>query len=142
MFGSGKFGKREAFSAVGSQKEPFPIYVEIFLPTVAHHLGFRVRDYGAQDKFVGVLKDKTNEIARAQKNGAWAFVSGEVSLGAMMRRLARSLVLGIARIFGTKIVDCSTGRSLGKALFIPWRGKIHIIGLNEAVRATFFPQNG
>ena len=57
-----------------------------------------------------------------------------------MRRLARSLVLGIARIFGTKIVDCSTGRSLGKALFIPWRGKIHIIGLNEAVRATFFPQ--
>ena len=58
----------------------------------------------------------------------------------MMRQIARSLVLGIARIFGTKIVDCSTGRDLGKALFIPWRGKIHIIGLNEAVRPTFFPQ--
>jgi hypothetical protein len=58
----------------------------------------------------------------------------------MIRKIARSLVLGIARIFGTKIVDCSTGRNLGKALFIPWHGKIHVIGLSEAVRPTFFPQ--
>lgn len=71
MFGSGSFWKREAFAAVASGEEPFPIYVEIFLPTLAHHLGFRVRDYGAQDEFVGVLKDKTNEIPRAEKNGAW-----------------------------------------------------------------------
>jgi hypothetical protein len=71
MFGSGSFWKRETFSAVALGQEPFPIYVEIFLPTLAHHLGFRVRDYGAQDDFVGVLQDKTNEIARAEKNGAW-----------------------------------------------------------------------
>jgi hypothetical protein len=58
----------------------------------------------------------------------------------MMRRIARSLVLAVARIFGTKIVDCTTGRNLGKALFIPWRGKIHIIGLQEAVRPSFLPQ--
>jgi hypothetical protein len=71
MFGSGSFWTREAFCAVASFEEPFPIYVEIFLPTLAHHLGFRVRDYGEQDKFVGILKDKTSEIAEAQKKGAW-----------------------------------------------------------------------
>lgn len=71
MFGSGSFWKREAFAAVASQTEPFPIYMEIFLPTVAHHLGFRVRDYGTQDEFVGVLKDKTAEIDKARKRGAW-----------------------------------------------------------------------
>jgi hypothetical protein len=58
----------------------------------------------------------------------------------MIRKFARTLVLAVARIFGTRIVDYSTGRYLGKALFIPWSGKIHIIGLNEAVRPTFLPQ--
>jgi hypothetical protein len=58
----------------------------------------------------------------------------------MMRRIARSFVLAIARLFGTRMIDCATGRNLGKALFVPWRGKIHIIGLNQAVRPVFFPQ--
>lgn len=71
MFGSGSFWKREAFCAVASVREPFPIYTEIFVPTLAHHLGFRVRDFSDQNRFVGVLQDKTGEIARAQANGAW-----------------------------------------------------------------------
>ena len=71
MFGSGSFWTREAFLGVAFAEEPFPIYMEIYLPTLAHHLGFRVRDYAEQDKFVGVLRDKTNEIKKAQNAGAW-----------------------------------------------------------------------
>ena len=58
----------------------------------------------------------------------------------MIRRFARSIVLAIARVIGTRMVDYATGRYLGKALIIPWRGKIHVIGLAEAVRPVFQPQ--
>ncbi len=71
MFGSGSFWKREAFDAVASVPEPFPIYMEIYLPTLAHHLGFRVREFADQNQFVGVLRDKTKQIARDQAKGAW-----------------------------------------------------------------------
>ena len=71
MFGSGSFWRREAFSEVALRREPFPIYMEIFLPTLAHHLGFRLRDFAEQNRFVGVLQDKTNEIAKARAEGAW-----------------------------------------------------------------------
>lgn len=71
MFGSGSFWKREAFCTVASVPEPFPIYTEIFVPTLAHHLGFRVRDFGDQNRFVSVLQDRTSEIEHARANGAW-----------------------------------------------------------------------
>lgn len=71
MFGSGSFWKREAFDAVASVPEPFPIYMELYLPTLAHHLGFRLRDFEDQNRFIGVLRDKTRRIARAQAEGAW-----------------------------------------------------------------------
>jgi hypothetical protein len=58
----------------------------------------------------------------------------------IMRKLLRSLILRIAHVGGARIVDYRTGRNLGKALIIPWRGKIHFIGLKEAVRASFLPQ--
>ena len=66
--------------------------------------------------------------------------SRETSVEPVMRRLIRSLTLMVARIVGTRIVDCTTGRYLGKALVIPWRGKIHIIGLKQTVRPVFLPQ--
>src|SRR6202007_265851 len=59
MFGSGSFWPLEAFSAVAAAEEPFPMYMEIYLPTLAHHLGFRVRDFSEQNRFVRAL---TNEI--------------------------------------------------------------------------------
>ena len=71
MFGTGSFWTREAFSAVSATKEPFPIYMEIYLPTLAHHLGFRVRDFGDQDRFIQVLKDETDNIDQARREGAW-----------------------------------------------------------------------
>jgi hypothetical protein len=57
-----------------------------------------------------------------------------------MRKLIRSAGLALARIFGTRLTDFQTGEPLGKALIIPWRGKIHVIGLEKDVRAIFQPQ--
>ena len=58
----------------------------------------------------------------------------------MIRKLIRSVVLAMANTLGTVIVDYKTGRNLGRALIIPWRGKIHVIGLKESVRLVFQPQ--
>ena len=71
MIATGSFWTREAFDAVAAIEEPHPMYVEIFPPTLAHHLGFRVRDYGAQTRFVQHLGDRTAEMAEARSNGAW-----------------------------------------------------------------------
>lgn len=57
-----------------------------------------------------------------------------------MKRLTRRIGLALARAIGTRIFDHETGRSLGKALMIPWRGRIHVIGLEAAVRPVFLPQ--
>jgi hypothetical protein len=58
----------------------------------------------------------------------------------MIRRFIRSLGLKIAHTIGTPIKDYQSGRSFGRALIIPWRGKIHVIGLKEPLRAMFQPQ--
>lgn len=57
-----------------------------------------------------------------------------------MRMWIRSVGLAITRTFGAKIVDYETGRALGRAFLFPWRGKIHVIGLETAVRPVFLPQ--
>jgi hypothetical protein len=71
MFGTGSLWTREAFCAVISIEEPFPIYMEIYLPTLAHHLGYRVRDFAEQNRFVRVGGDATSSIERAREQGAW-----------------------------------------------------------------------
>ena len=57
-----------------------------------------------------------------------------------MRKLIRSAILMIAHTFGARIIDFESRQNLGKALIIPWRGKIHVIGLKTAVRPMFQPQ--
>lgn len=57
-----------------------------------------------------------------------------------MRKLVRSVILFVARTFGTHITDNETKESLGRVLIIPWRGKVHVIGLQRAVRIEFRPQ--
>ena len=71
MTGTGSFWTRAAFDAVAARPEPFAVYLEIYLPTLAHHLGFRVRDWGEQNRFVHHLGDFTGEIETARKAGAW-----------------------------------------------------------------------
>ena len=48
-----------------------------------------------------------------------------------MKRVLRSLLKLLTAVFGTRVVDQRTGQVLGKALFIPWRGKLRVIGLEE-----------
>lgn len=72
MFGSGSFWTKEAFCAVGNEDEPFPIYLEVYLPTLAHHLGYRVRNFGAQERFIGVLEDQTRNIDAMRQQGGWS----------------------------------------------------------------------
>jgi hypothetical protein len=57
-----------------------------------------------------------------------------------MRKFFRSVGLFFVRLLGARMTDYQTGRDLGKALIIPWRGKVHVIGLETAVRAVFLPQ--
>ena len=71
MIATGSFWTREAFAAVAATAEPHPMYVEIFPPTLAHHLGFRVRDYGPQTRFVRHIGDRASEIGEARSQGAW-----------------------------------------------------------------------
>jgi hypothetical protein len=68
------------------------------------------------------------------------FAPGEAIVGQMIRKFIRAVGLKIAQTIGTKIRDFPSGRSLGRALIIPWRGKIHVIGLKAAVRPMFQPQ--
>jgi hypothetical protein len=68
------------------------------------------------------------------------FAPREATVEQLMRKLIRSAVLRVARTFGAHVIDFESGRLLGKALIIPWRGKIHVIGLDVAVRPMFQPQ--
>ncbi len=72
MFGTGSCWTREAFDAVSGFTEPFPVYFELYLPTLAHHLGFRLRDYASQDNFVSNLGDRSTEIQTAREHGGWS----------------------------------------------------------------------
>ena len=68
------------------------------------------------------------------------FASGEAIVGQMIRKFIRAVGLKIAQTIGMRIKNFASGRSLGRALIIPWRGKIHVIGLEAAVRPMFQPQ--
>ena len=71
MFGSGSFWTTEAFRAVAAMEEPLLMYMEIYLPTLAHHLGFRVRDLTEQNRFVRALASEIDSIDEARAQGAW-----------------------------------------------------------------------
>ncbi len=52
----------------------------------------------------------------------------------------RAALLSLARLLGTRVVDAHTGRVLGRALIVPFRGRVHVIGLDAPVVPTFLPQ--
>ncbi len=74
MFGSGSFWTRAAFLAVAGINEATPIYLELFLPTAAHHLGYRVRRYPDPEagSFIRHQGDLVGEIEAARARGAWS----------------------------------------------------------------------
>jgi len=57
---------------VAASTEPFRVYLEIYLPTLAHHLGFRVRDVPEQGRFVTVTPERGAILDELRAAGAWA----------------------------------------------------------------------
>ncbi len=52
----------------------------------------------------------------------------------------RALGLKVARRLGSPVRDVQTGELLGRALLVPFRGKVHVIGLDAVVRPVFSAQ--
>lgn len=57
-----------------------------------------------------------------------------------LKEQLRRAGLAVARALGTAVVDQRTGQPVGKVFVFAWRGKIHVIGLDAAVRPYFLPQ--
>ena len=72
MLGCGSFWTKDAFLAIASLQPPLRIYLELLLPTAAHHLGYRVRNIPIEDTFMApeISKD-ASEIDRYKTLGAW-----------------------------------------------------------------------
>jgi hypothetical protein len=72
MFGSGSFWRKEAFEAVTALPEEIQIYLELFQPTAAHHLGFRVRNFREQNRYVRNLGEYKDQLDSLKREGAWS----------------------------------------------------------------------
>jgi hypothetical protein len=57
-----------------------------------------------------------------------------------MKQMVRDFAISLVRRFGTLLIDQQTGKPLGRVLLLPWKGKVHVIGLIPAVRPVFVPQ--
>ena len=71
MLVTGSFWRRKAFMDVAAQKEEISAYLEIYLPTLAHHLGFRVRGFGDQTKCVSTMLVPALSVEKARQAGCW-----------------------------------------------------------------------
>lgn len=69
--GFGSFWRAEAFAAVAAVQEPFPIYLELWMPTVAHHLGFRIQRINELARYNHVEGDAAPLLAEATAAGIW-----------------------------------------------------------------------
>lgn len=72
MLGCGSFWTKEAFLAVAALRPQLRMYLELFLPTAAHHLGFRLRNIPHDDVFMApeIIKD-AEELEAYRAKGAW-----------------------------------------------------------------------
>ena len=48
-----------------------------------------------------------------------------------IKQALRSLVIRVARRLGSPVRDVRTGQVLGRALLVPFRGRVHVIGLDS-----------
>ncbi len=72
MLGCGTFFKREAFDLLASEADSEGVYLEIFIPTILHHLGFRVKNISSQEWFMHPRTRKNPDEAQSLlSKGAW-----------------------------------------------------------------------
>lgn len=69
---TGSMWTMDAFLAVAEVREKWPVYLEMFMPSSAHHLGFRVREVRGQGEFVGIEPLDPAAIDLFRENGAWS----------------------------------------------------------------------
>jgi hypothetical protein len=44
------------------------------------------------------------------------------------QKILRPLALGVINLLSSEVRDVDTGKRIGRALFVPWRGRILIVG--------------
>jgi hypothetical protein len=71
MFGSGSMWTREAFLAVSDRLQEMPCYLETYLPTLAHHLGYRVRCWDESRHLLSNLPSRDINERNALDKGCW-----------------------------------------------------------------------
>jgi hypothetical protein len=72
MLGCGSFWTSECFDAVASLRPSVRMYLELFLPTAAHHLGYRVRPISDQDAFMAPeIPKSAHDLDPMKAQGAW-----------------------------------------------------------------------
>ncbi len=57
-----------------------------------------------------------------------------------LKRFIRDAAVRLMRACGSDIRDAETGAVIGRALLVPWRGRIKVIGLETTIRPVFLPQ--
>ena len=57
-----------------------------------------------------------------------------------VKTIVRSLILKIVHWLGSEIRDANTGERLGRALLIPWRGRIIVLGTGLTLVPQFYSQ--
>jgi len=53
--------------------------------------------------------------------------------------VTKPLLSLLIRVLGMRVRDVTTGKDLGKYLFVPWRGRILVFGLGSANDEPFYP---
>jgi hypothetical protein len=71
MFGSGSVWTREAFLDVARRPQEIPCYLETYLPTLAHHLGYRVRCWDESRHLLSNLPSPSINEGIAVAKGCW-----------------------------------------------------------------------
>jgi len=71
MLGTGSFWTREAFLAIAKCPQEISCYLELYLPTLAHHLGFRVRAWNDQEHLISNLPSRLVSVESGRERGCW-----------------------------------------------------------------------
>lgn len=61
----------EAFTATARAPEPLPVYLELAMPTTAHHLGFRVRGLPEFDADIQPTGEMESRLSAMRAAGRW-----------------------------------------------------------------------
>lgn len=71
MFGSGSVWTKNAFLSLAHRGKRIECLFEIYLPTLAHHLGFRVRGWNENQHLISNLPSPQVTVNEGLKKGCW-----------------------------------------------------------------------